>query len=221
MGVTILQPFPTLENKTGSATIEFLTKRILTLGAVPQGQFLVDCETFHSTQHMGNAKAIHILHNSEYPASVFAMLDNGTKLIPLVADSLFDLVILKMTGAYTSKKQTKIESKGQRFELGDFLVKLGSVTMNQTFKGVMVEVEYRPCVIAANCWDLLREFMQGFMGSQVSNAIPAFFNTPSITNPSLLKINDVFQPIDTVNLYLDHFSNYRKQVKAVVAGARS
>lgn len=221
MGVTILQPFPILENKTGSATIDFLTKRLLALDAKPTGPFLVDCETFHSVPQMGNPKAVHVLHSSEYPASVFSILDNGTKYIPLVADALFDLLIIKMQSAYTSKKQTKIESKGQRFELGDFVIKLGSVTMSQTFKGVMVDVEYRPCVIAANCWDLVREFMQGFMGSQVSNNMPAFFNTHSITNPNVLKLNDIYQPIDTINQYLEHFSNYRKQVKSVLPGARS
>lgn len=56
----------------------------------------------------GNSKLIHLLHNSEHPTSVFSILDTGTKHIPLVADSLFDLLILKMQPAYTSKKQTKV-----------------------------------------------------------------------------------------------------------------
>lgn len=81
-----------------------------------------------------------MLHNSEQPASVFAILESGTKVVPLIADGLFDLLMLKMTSVYTSKKQTKIESKGPRFEIGDFCVKLGSVTMSQNFKGVLVEV---------------------------------------------------------------------------------
>lgn len=48
--------------------------------------------------------------------------------------------MLKLSNHYTSKKQTKIESKGPRFELGDFCIKLGSVTMSQTFKGILIEV---------------------------------------------------------------------------------
>lgn len=83
---------------------------------------------------------MHVLHNSEQPASVFAILESGSKVVPLIADGLFDLLMLKMTSIYTSKKQTKIESKGPRFEIGDFCVKLGSVTMSQNFKGVLVEV---------------------------------------------------------------------------------
>lgn len=85
-------------------------------------------------------KTVHVLHNSEQPASVFAILESGSKVVPLIADGLFDLLMLKMTNIYTSKKQTKIESKGPRFEIGDFCVKLGSVTMSQNFKGVLVEV---------------------------------------------------------------------------------
>lgn len=81
-----------------------------------------------------------MLHNSEQPASVFAILESGSKVVPLIADGLFDLLMLKMTSIYTSKKQTKIESKGARFEIGDFCVKLGSVTMSQNFKGILVEV---------------------------------------------------------------------------------
>lgn len=56
----------------------------------------------------GNSKLIHQLHNSEHPTSVFSIMDTGTKQIPLVADSLFDLLILKMAPAYTSKKQTVV-----------------------------------------------------------------------------------------------------------------
>lgn len=53
-------------------------------------------------------KVVHLLHNSEHPASVFSILETGTKQIALVADLLFDLLILKMTPVYTSKKQTKV-----------------------------------------------------------------------------------------------------------------
>lgn len=85
---------------------------------------------------------MHVLHNSEQPASVFAILESGNKVVPLLADGLFDLLLNQMTPFYTSKKTTKIESKGPRFELSDFCIKLGSVSVNQNFKGILVEVNY-------------------------------------------------------------------------------
>lgn len=42
-----------MENKTGPATIDFLTKRVIALGAVQQGHFLVDCETYTSVPQQG------------------------------------------------------------------------------------------------------------------------------------------------------------------------
>lgn len=83
-------------------------------------------------------RTVNILHNSEHPASCFALLDTGTCL---VADNLFDFLMIKMNGIYTPKKsQNKIESKGQRFEVEDFIVKVGSVSMGPTFKGILIEV---------------------------------------------------------------------------------
>ena len=114
-------------------------------------QFVFDC-FFDVVQcfflNTGPQRSVHLLHNSETPASVFALLEaavspsnpNGNKTVALVADNLFDLLMLKLSNFYQAKKQTKIESRGPRFEAGDFLVKLGSVTMGPAFKGILVEV---------------------------------------------------------------------------------
>ena len=109
----------------------------------------------------GPPKTLNILHNSEYPATTFGLLEvpipgppqqppgqqqaapppPSYKTVSLVADNLFDLLLPKLQPVYTPKK-IKIESKGPRFELGDFVVKLGSVLMQHSFKGILVEVNY-------------------------------------------------------------------------------
>lgn len=50
------------ENRTGPQTIEFLTKRIVALGAVQTGQFLVDCETYMSVPQLGEWILIDYFH---------------------------------------------------------------------------------------------------------------------------------------------------------------
>ncbi|XP_018325771.1 mediator of RNA polymerase II transcription subunit 20 [Agrilus planipennis] len=201
MGVTVVQNFPITENRTGPSTIELLTKRISALGAIQQGHFLVDCETYTSVPQLGNPRTVHILHNSEQPATVFSILETENKTIPLATDGLFDLLMIKMANFYTSKKQTKAESKGPRYEIGDFLVKLGTVTVSQNFKGVLVEVEYRPCVVPAMCWELMREFLQGFLGSTAQSAPPLYLQN---------RMQDIYSPIDTIHQYLEQFTIYRK-----------
>ncbi|XP_025413529.1 mediator of RNA polymerase II transcription subunit 20 [Sipha flava] len=201
MGVTILQQFPMKENRTGAQIIEFLTKRVNALGAKQCGTFLVDCETYASIPQLGTQRTLHVFHNSEQPASVFAILDNGNgKTVPVVADGLFDLLLMKMSSVYTSKK-SKVEIRGPRFELNDFVIKIGAININHNVKGIIVEAEYRPCVVFGLCWDMLREFLQGFLGSCVSNVPPHYFQN---------RTNDIFQPLDTIQQYLDHITIYKK-----------
>lgn len=49
------------------------------------------------------------MHNSEYPASVFSILDNNQKQIPLITDLIFDLLMLKVSPTYQSKKLLKVQ----------------------------------------------------------------------------------------------------------------
>ena len=50
--------------------------------------------------------------------------------------------MFKLKDYYSSRKNPKIESKGQRYVLDDFIIKIGSVVMgqNSSFKGILVEV---------------------------------------------------------------------------------
>ncbi|KAL6421686.1 hypothetical protein ACFW04_012054 [Cataglyphis niger] len=70
MGVTVLQQFPMTENRTGPQTIEFLTKRVVALGAVQVGQFLVDCETYMSVPQLGKYISIYKLVSSAEKVSL-------------------------------------------------------------------------------------------------------------------------------------------------------
>lgn len=47
-----------MENKSGSQTIDFLSKRVIALGATQSGHFLVDCETYMTVHQIGEFKFI-------------------------------------------------------------------------------------------------------------------------------------------------------------------
>ena len=126
--------------------MELIKRRITNLGCSETGQFQVDCETYHSSPNLvvpgqGSGqvqKILHVLHNSEYPATVFSVLEPqpGVKTQPtqlqspanritFTTDYLFDLLLLKLSSVYEKNKQNqKIVSKGNRYEIGDFVVKV-------------------------------------------------------------------------------------------------
>ena len=49
---------------------------------------------------------------SEYPATVFSVLESGNKTVRITSDTLFDLLLLKLSNQFYQKK-IKIESKGK------------------------------------------------------------------------------------------------------------
>ena len=81
---------------------------------------------------------ITIHHHTEQPATVFSVLENAGKTVVFTSDTLFDLLLLKLTNVYS--KKFKIESKGARFEIGDFLVKLGIVSAAGSVKVNSIEL---------------------------------------------------------------------------------
>ncbi|XP_060597390.1 mediator of RNA polymerase II transcription subunit 20-like [Ruditapes philippinarum] len=207
MGVVCVYAYPIPEGKSGQQVVDSLQKDIELLGAVKTGSFNVDCETYNSVNLPGSTqqRLIHVLHNSEQPASCFSVLDTGTTLI---ADVLFEVLIAKLTQVkagkeplYQHRKGFKMESKGPRYELSDFIIKIGSVSMASNFKGILVEVEYCPCSVPNECWNLMRELMQSFLGN-VAETLPVLVKN---------KMDTFYTAGDTINQYLEHFNNFRKQ----------
>lgn len=69
--------------------------------------------------------------------------------------------------------------------------------------GVFLQVEYCPCVVPGDCWNLMKEFMQSFLGSSV----------PELPSVFAAKPEGLFAPadsIDTMTQYLELFNKLRK-----------
>ena len=63
-----------------------------------------------------------------------------------------------------------------------------------------LQMEYLPCVVASDCWNLMKEMAQSIVGN-VADTPPVYFKS---------KTDPIYTPSDTVNQYLEHFNNFRK-----------
>lgn len=78
---------------------------------------------------------------------------------------------------------------------------------------VCLKVEYCACVIPGDCWNLMKEFMQSFLGS----------NTPELPTVFTNKPEGLCVPVDcmdTMSQYLELFSKVRKQQVMPGSGVR-
>ncbi|MBN3295123.1 mediator of RNA polymerase II transcription subunit 20 isoform X2 [Amia ocellicauda] len=147
------------------------------------------------------AKFLYVMHNSETPLSCFALFEGGPFL---AADPNFDVLMAKLKGHFQNAKGHKVESRGTRYLYCDFLVKVGTVTMGSSARGISVEVEYCPCVVPSDCWNLMKEFMVSFLGPHAPELPSAFTAKPDgLYSPA--------EGADTMAQYLELFGKVRKQ----------
>ena len=85
----------------------------------------------------GPPKLIHMIHSSEYPQTTFAVLDS---MKCLVGENSLDTIFGNLRQFYNPKKGQKIEVKGFCYEAKGYVVKIGSIVIGSTNKGLIVEV---------------------------------------------------------------------------------
>ncbi|XP_003737793.1 mediator of RNA polymerase II transcription subunit 20-like [Galendromus occidentalis] len=206
MGVVIVHMVPCSGPEALQSTADNLCRMIERIGGQRDGVFCVDCETYFNTS-MGRTQ--HVLHDSEHPASVFSLLESG---LCLVADANFDSLMNKLTPQlFTTKMGTKVECKGPRYQVEDFVLKVGTVTIGTSARGLLVECEYQPCPVTASCWELMRELMESLLGVPLNQPGPYL----------ALRMREIYTPVDTIQQYMEHFNVLRKSnpVQAVSAPA--
>lgn len=199
MGVTQVLSYPIPENKSCQQVLESLYKLMDILSAKRCGTYKVDCDTFMSASHIQPSKILQTFHDTEKPLTTFALIDNGHH--NLSADSTnFDIIVQTyLNQLFPCRKSLKMECTGIKFELSeaDFIVRIGQVLQeNSGLRGITIEIEYTPCLIPSNCWDILSQVALNFLPPhQIPPPPPC----------------DTFRPIDTIKQYQHTFNTLRKQ----------
>lgn len=83
------------------------------------------------------SKLLYVMHNTENPQSCMALFEGGPCLI---ADANFDVLMVKLKSHFQNAKGHKVECRGSRYRYCDFLIKVGTVTMSSSARGISVEV---------------------------------------------------------------------------------
>lgn len=200
MGVTMILSYPIPENKSSQQVLESLYKLMDILSAKRCGTYKVDCETFMSAPHIQPSRILQTFHDSEKPLTTFALIDNGQH--HLLADSVnFDIILnTYLNQLFPCRKPLRIECSGIKFEIceADFIIRIGQVIQENSsiLRGITVEIEYTPCLVPSNCWDIIAQVAHNFMPP---NQIPP---PPPC---------DTFRPIETIKQYQQTFNAMRKQ----------
>lgn len=189
--------YPIPENKSCQQVLESLYKLMDILNAKKCGTYKLDCETFAPAPHIQPPRTLQLFHDTEKPLTTFALIDNGHHNI--LADSgNFDIIVhTYLNQSFLCRKSQKFECSGMKFELceADFVIRIGQVLQEQALRGITIEIEYTPCLVPSNCWDIISQVAQNFLP-------PHQIPPPPLSDP--------FRPIDVIKQYQQIFNQLRK-----------
>ncbi|KFD49435.1 hypothetical protein M513_09702, partial [Trichuris suis] len=172
------------------------------MGATNVGVYSLDAETFYPVAGpASNQKPLHVFHCSDYPASTFAISGDSADAAYVAADLMFFQLIKKLQGAYVTKPISKVECRGKKYKLADFAIRASVASILGSFKAVLVEIEYTPCIIPSLCADLMKEFCSDMLGKMAASP-PAYI--------AGMRSNQGYAPIDTMHQYQYHFQRLRR-----------
>ncbi|KAL5266848.1 hypothetical protein ACHWQZ_G004031 [Mnemiopsis leidyi] len=203
MGVSFVLHWYPPSNQTSSQAEEALLSHLKNIGAsVKQSQWWMDCEQFTALPNLSalSGRSFQVIHTSENESLSFAITEQTNVL---VSERSFDTILTKMSDCYQPNKLTRIEAKGKKFEIGDFSIKVGSVSLGPNFKCLVMEVEYKPSSYTKDTLPLLHEFLS----IVCSNLVPVPENLNQITTPT----NSTFYQLsDTILQYKRVFDECRR-----------
>eukprot|EP00123_Amoebidium_parasiticum_P007021 comp17821_c1_seq1/m.17941 comp17821_c1_seq1/g.17941 ORF comp17821_c1_seq1/g.17941 comp17821_c1_seq1/m.17941 type:complete len:244 (-) comp17821_c1_seq1:311-1042(-) len=170
------------ENMVGTAGADVLQARLEALSAVVvPGVYKVECRQLQrtGTGQQGGQEPLLMLQHSDMPGKRYVMMNNRI----MEANEEIEAMMDKVKGKWAQRKTAKIE--GQKFQLGDFVIRIGTLTAGNALKGVIAEIEYTACSSISQCTSLLQEFALNIIpqtpggGGGTNPPTPAPVSTPS------------------------------------------
>eukprot|EP00126_Sphaerothecum_destruens_P010391 Sdes_comp20729_c0_seq3m16533 len=173
-GTTIVVPLEGSENpKTIS---EALHQRIELLGGRRAGTFKFEAKMYVTKPPQSSKKPIapptveegkmvFVVTSMLLPSSTARPILNPTCVaigdIVLACEQPEFGLIDKLRNMYHFRKCAKVE--GPYFELGDFILKTGSLFVNNGVKCALLEVQYPPCPMLPLCQELFKELVRSWI----------------------------------------------------------
>ena len=170
MGVTVVWTYEPDQGSTLVQAISQIHTKLEDMGASRDGKFNYKSEFYKSVDPKA-ARNFYTLETSEYPATIFARVDDGNKNTCMQCDSPLESkflaqgtnfrailgLLLKIRDFFKSKRKYEVQGRtlvqdlvllnlGVRWKIADFWIRPGIVTSNGNNRALTVEIEYAPSV---------------------------------------------------------------------------
>ncbi|CAG8443097.1 821_t:CDS:2 [Ambispora leptoticha] len=173
MGVTWVMHW---KNASGPNSLAVLTDKLTDFGSVvsPKESYVLQCKMYRNNRSVTPAQSQQQLRfmytiGTRHGQQLFYTLVDD---VVVESERETELIMAKLRNLWEARQNATIES--HIFSVGDFVVRLGNMNVNSLYKGIMIEIEYRPLSHPYTATPILQEFKDMLLpaDAQIAQWIP-------------------------------------------------
>jgi len=153
MGVTCVLRW---KNANGKPNFNFIQDHVRT------GAWGITCKVYRDASpraKQGTDKLMYQVSLSQHRDKVFVMVDGG---VVVEAERELEGVLGKLKNLWILRQNHAIDG-GSCYEVGDFTIRAANIILGGNYKGLLLEVEYRPLSTPNAATPLIEEFVRNIM----------------------------------------------------------
>ncbi|GAB5586704.1 hypothetical protein Unana1_01604 [Umbelopsis nana] len=156
MGMTCIVRW---KNATGMRDFTTIDEHVIkTLHGKNMGRWGLTCKVYRDNSRNNTGKLLYQISLAQQPRQLYCMVDGG---VVVEVERDVETIFSRMKNLWVVRQSATIE--GTSYDIGDFTLRVANILLGSTYKGLLLEVEYRPCSSPDGATDIIRDFVESLI----------------------------------------------------------
>ncbi|KAF7721207.1 hypothetical protein EC973_005107 [Apophysomyces ossiformis] len=155
------------KNATGARDLTYITDHVTkSLHGKNTGSWSLSFKVYRdatqSTRHLvlRDSKLLYHVSLSQKPGQVYCMVDGS---VVVEAEKEIEFILSRLKNLWQLRQSVTLE--GTSYEIGDFTLRVANILLGSTYKGLLLEIDYRPCSAPNTAREMFKEFIESLVPS--------------------------------------------------------
>ncbi|KAG0174080.1 hypothetical protein DFQ28_009747 [Apophysomyces sp. BC1034] len=153
------------KNATGARDLGYITEYVTkSLHGKNMGNWSLSFKVYRdatqNTRHhvAKDSKLLYHVSLAQKPGQVYCMVDGS---VVVEAEKEVEFILSRLKNLWQLRQSVTLE--GASYEIGDFTLRVANILLGSTYKGLLLEIDYRPCSAPNTASELFKEFVESIV----------------------------------------------------------
>ncbi|KAM3583938.1 hypothetical protein VKS41_003903 [Umbelopsis sp. WA50703] len=164
MGMTCIVRW---KNATGMRDFTTIDEHVVkTLHGKNTGRWGLTCKVYRDNSRNNSGKLLYQISLAQQPRQLYCMVDGG---VVVEVERDVETIFSRLKNLWVIRQSATIE--GTSYDIGDFTLRVANILLGSTYKGLLLEVEYRPCSSPYGATEIIRDFVESLIPANAQLSI--------------------------------------------------